>query len=222
MGQKVSPKGLRFGIINDWHSRWIASSKFETAEWIMHDDKIRKLVNLKYRKSFIDRIEVERSKTKYDLFIYASQPTLILGNDTKNIDWLKKEINKIVGRSVKVSVNVITVEIPDLSAAIIAREVADAIENRVSFRNAQKMAIKKVMKAGAKGVRTHVSGRLGGVEMAREEGYSEGNTPLTTLRANIDYALAEAHTTYGLIGCKVWINKGEVFTKKNNKKESHS
>lgn len=218
MGQKVSPKGLRVGIIKNWESRWMATDPYQTSKWIVEDDKIRKHLQEKYRKSFIDSVEIERTQNKIDLFIHCLSPIVILGSESKNIPKLTLELNKIVGRSVKVNIQVLQVRKAELSAAIIAREIADAIENRISFRVAQKQAIRKVMKAGAKGIKTHVSGRLGGVEMAREEGYSEGQIPLSTLRADIDYALAEAATAYGQIGCKVWINKGEVF----NKKTSHN
>lgn len=216
MGQKVNPNGLRIGINKNWESRWIARDGKQTAQWLVEDDKIRKYLIKTYKNAQIANVEIERKQdnkgqSSIDIFVNCSQPGILIGKEMATLKIIKKQINLIVGRKTKVNVNVITLENPAFSARIIAREIADAIENRVSFRNAQKMAIKKVLMAGAKGIKTHVSGRLGGVEMAREEGYSEGIVPLTTLRADIDYALEEALTTYGLIGVKVWINRGEVF-----------
>lgn len=220
MGQKVNPNGLRIGINKNWQSRWIAKSNKQTAQWLVQDDKIRTYLIKTFKNAQISNVEIERGQNKIDIFINCSQPGILLGKEMATLKTIKKQINLIVGRNIKVNANVIALDNPSLSARIIAREIADAIENRISFRNAQKMAIKKVLTSGAKGIKTHVSGRLGGVEMAREEGYSEGIVPLTTLRADIDYALEEALTTYGLIGVKVWINRGELFGKgvhsKNN------
>lgn len=213
MGQKVNPNGLRIGINKNWESRWVAKDNHQTAQWLVEDDKIRKHIFKFCKPAQVASIEIERQQNAIDLFIHCSQPGIILGKEMANLKVLKKQINLIVGRKVKVSANVLQIEKSALSARIVAREIADAIENRISFRNAQKLAIKKVLMAGAKGIKTHVSGRLGGVEMAREEGYSEGVVPLTTLRADIDYAVEEALTTYGLIGVKVWINRGEIFNK---------
>lgn len=213
MGQKVNPNGLRIGINKNWESRWIAKDNKQTALWLVQDDKIRTYLIKTFKNAQISNIEIERKSNNIDLFVNCSQPGILLGKEMVTLKAIKKQINLIVGRNIKVNVNVIALENPAMSARIIAREIADAIENRVSFRNAQKMAIKKVLTNGAKGIKTHVSGRLGGVEMAREEGYSEGIVPLTTLRADIDYALEEALTTYGLIGVKVWINRGELFGK---------
>lgn len=213
MGQKVNPNGLRIGINKNWESRWIAKDNKQTAQWLVQDDKIRKYLIKTFKSAQISNVEIERHQKSIDLFINASQPGILLGKEMSTLKTIKKQINLIVGRNIKVNANVIAIENPALSARIIAREIADAIENRVSFRNAQKLAIKKVLMNGAKGIKTHVSGRLGGVEMARAEGYSEGIVPLTTLRADIDYALEEALTTYGLIGVKVWINRGELFGK---------
>ncbi len=213
MGQKVNPNGLRIGINKNWESRWIAKDNKQTAKWLVEDDKIRKYLIKSFKNAQISNVEIERHQKSIDLFINCSQPGILLGKEMSTLKVIKKQINLIVGRHIKVNANVIALDNPSLSARIIAREIADAIENRVSFRNAQKLAIKKVLTNGAKGIKTHVSGRLGGVEMAREEGYSEGIVPLTTLRADIDYALEEALTTYGLIGVKVWINRGELFGK---------
>lgn len=215
MGSKVNPNGLRFGINKNWRSRWIPKDNIQMGQWLVEDDKIRSLLIAKYKNANIDRIEIERIQTTITLFIYAGQPGILTGNENSNIKNIQSQVNRIVGRKTKVIINIIAVENSALSARLVAREIADAIENRVSFRTAQKFALRKVLKAGAKGVKTHVSGRLGGVEMARAEGYSQGIITLSTLRSNIDYALEEAHTTYGIIGVKVWINKGEIFNNKN-------
>lgn len=222
MGSKVNPNGLRYGINKVWQSRWFAKNDRQTAEWLVQDDLIRKLFIKKYSLAKIDHIEIERDEFNVNLFVYCVQPGVIFGTENSELKNAILMVNKIVSRNIKVKINIINVQAPDLSARIVAREIADAIENRVSFRNAQKAAIRKVLWAGAKGVKTHVSGRLGGVEMAREEGYSEGIITLSTLRTDIDYALEEAHTTYGIIGVKVWINRGEIFKKVAPKKSSFS
>lgn len=214
MGQKANPNSLRYGVNKDWQSRWIAEDKKQFAKWLVQDHKIRELLIKKYKDAQISNVEIERQQTNIELFIYSSQPGFLFGKEGANLEKIKKEISLIVGRKIKVNTKIITVENPQLSARLVAREIADAIEKKISFRNAQKMSIKKVLAAGALGIKTKVSGRLGGVEMARVEGYSEGVIPLSTIRADIDYALEEAHTTYGLIGVKVWINRGEIFGNK--------
>ena len=211
MGQKVNPNALRTGINRTWVSKWEAKDNKQAALWIVQDEQIRKYFLSQYKTAQIVETVIERTQKDIRVTVKAGQPGLVLGaekaNEAKNI----LAINKIVGRKIKVYFNVAQDENTALSARVIAREIADAIENRVSFRVAQKMGIKKAMMAHAKGIKTNVSGRLGGVEMAREEGYSQGVIPLSTFRANIDYALEEAHTTYGQIGVKVWINRGDVF-----------
>ncbi|WEK82906.1 MAG: 30S ribosomal protein S3 [Mycoplasma sp.] len=213
MGQKVNPNGYRYGINKNWQSRWVAKDGKQMAQWLLADDKIRKLIFKDFKQAQIDHIEIERTQTSIDLFIYCGQPGLVLGKENETLNKLTLTINKIVGRKIKVNINVVRYNNTAWSARVIAREIADAIENRVSFRVAQKMAIRKVMASKALGIKTNVSGRLGGVEMAREEGYSEGVIPMNTIRSDLDYALEEAHTTYGLIGVKVWINRGEIFKK---------
>lgn len=213
MGQKINPNGFRYGINKNWQSRWIAKDEIQMAHWLNEDDLVRKYFFKNYRAAQIDRIEIERTQSTMNLFVYCGQVGLILGKEGSNLKPLILAINKIVGRKIKVNINVIQYENTAWSARIIAREIADAIENRVSFRVAQKIAIRKVMTNGALGIKTNVSGRLGGVEMAREEGYSEGVIPMNTIRSDLDYAIEEAHTTYGLIGVKVWINRGEIFKK---------
>ena len=213
MGQKINPNGYRYGINKNWQSRWIAKDAIQTGQWLNEDDKVRKYFLKNYPTAQIDRVEIERTQSTIDLFIHCGQPGVLIGKEGENLKKLVLDINKIVGRKIKVNPNILQYNNTCWSARIIAREIADAIENRVSFRNAQKMAIRKVMASRALGIKTNVSGRLGGVEMAREEGYSEGVIPMNTIRSDLDYAIEEAHTTYGLIGVKVWINRGEIFKK---------
>ena len=210
MGQKVSPTGLRIGINKDWESKWYAENDF--AKYLTNDYKIRKYLNKKFKTAGISQIIIERNAKRTEVFIHAAKPGLIIGQSGVEIEKIKKEVSKLVGETVQISV--VEVKNPDMVAELVAQTIAHNIENRVSFRVAQKKAIRNTMKAGAKGIKTLVSGRLGGADIARGEGYSEGTTPLHTLRANIDYATAEADTTYGKIGVKVWIYKGEILENK--------
>lgn len=212
MGQKVNPNALRVAINKNWVSKWQTFNNKQAAKWVVEDEKIRNYFLKTYKTAQIVETDIERNQKEIWVTVHAGQPGLILGDKNSNEKKDILAINKVVGRKIKVHFSVLNYENVALSAKVIAREIADAIENRVSFRVAQKMGIKKVMQAHAKGVKTNVSGRLGGVEMAREEGYSKGVIPLSTFRTNIDYALEEAHTTYGQIGVKVWINRGENFT----------
>ncbi len=217
MGQKVSPIGLRIGIIRDWESKWYANKNEVPA--LLHEDlKIRQMIQEFYKKAYVSKIEIERTKTRIMITIHSAKPGVVIGREgtTKSeiISLLEKETGKTV------FLNVVEIKNPDLDAALVARNIAEQLENRASFRRVQKMAIQRAMKAGAKGIKTLVSGRLGGAEMARSEGYSEGTVPLHTLRADIDYATAEALTTYGKLGIKVWICKGEVLPSKNTQKEA--
>lgn len=214
MGQKVNPNCLRLGINRNWQSRWIAKDNKQTAQWLLEDHQVRSLIFKVCKVAVVSSVEIERQEGKIDVIIHCSQPGVIFGKENANLNVLRKQISYIVGKKTHVRINVLVNEKSLLNARVVAREVADAIENRFSFRNAQKLAIKKVLAAGAKGIKTNVSGRLGGVEMAREMGYSEGSIPLSTLRADIDYAFEEAHTTYGKIGVKIWINRGELFREK--------
>ena len=212
MGQKVSPVGLRIGINKDWESKWYASNKdFKT--YLDNDVKIRKYLNKKFKTAGISQIIIERGSKKNEVIMFVSKPGLVIGQNGADIEKAKKELKKLVSEDLVVSV--VEVKNPDMIAQLVADTIAHNIENRVSFRVAQKKAIRNTMKAGAKGIKTLVSGRLGGADIARGEGYSEGTIPLHTLRANIDYATAEADTTYGKIGVKVWIYKGEILDKKN-------
>lgn len=217
MGQKVSPNGLRFGINKQWISRWNATSNAQAAKWIVEDEKVRNYFFIKYKHAGIEKIEIERminSKNQEQFFgyVYAVQIGILLGKE-RNINHIERDLKRIVGKKTDVKINIKPVNNPSVSAKLIAREIADAIQNRVSFRSAQKMGIKKALAGGAKGIKTKVSGRLGGAEIARDEGYSEGIVPLSTLRADIDYAFEIAKTTYGVIGVKVWINRGLYFGK---------
>ena len=218
MGQKVSPVGLRIGINKDWTSKWYADKK-DFSKNLNNDVKIRKYVFKKFKPAGISSVFIERNAKRTEVFINTSRPGLIIGQNGTEIEKAKKELSKLVNEDMQISV--VEVKNPDMIAKLVAETIAHNIENRVSFRVAQKKAIRNTMKAGAKGIKTLVSGRLGGADIARGEGYSEGTIPLHTLRANIDYATAEADTTYGKIGVKVWIYKGEILDKDNKGGNSH-
>jgi len=214
MGQKVNPIGLRVGIINDWNSRWYAS-KQDYATYLHEDIKIRAFIEKKLKNAALGQIQIERrDEARVNIIIYTAKPGFVIGKGGADIDKLRQELKALTGK--EIFVDVVEIKNPDLSARLVARNIADQIERRVSFRVAQKRTIQNVMKAGAQGIKTAVSGRLGGADMARTEGYTEGNVPLQTLRADIDYAHQEADTTYGKIGVKVWIYKGEVLPQKKN------
>ena len=214
MGQKVSPVGLRIGVNKDWQSKWYSEKDFAT--YLHEDIKIRKLLNSELKEAVISKIEIQKTKDSVTVNVIAARPGVIIGQDGKKVESLTKQITKIVsGKNVKL--NVVEVENPDLDAKVISRWIAEQLENRASFRTAQKKAMQRVMKAGAKGIKTLVSGRLGGADIARSEGYSDGVVPLHTLRADIDYATSEAHTTYGRLGVKVWICRGEILPEKKTK-----
>ena len=212
MGQKVSPIGLRIGINKTWESKWFADKK-NFAKFLDSDVKIRKFLENKLKDAAVSSILIERNSTKTDVIINTAKPGVIIGHGGDEIEKLKKELSKLVKENIQISIK--EIKNPDLDAALVAENIARQIEGRVSFRIAQKRAIKNTLKAGAKGIRTSVSGRLGGADMARTEGYTEGTIPLHTLRANIDYSHKEANTTYGKIGVKVWIYKGEILPAKN-------
>ena len=215
MGQKVSPTGLRIGINKDWESKWYAPSK-DFSKYLKKDIKIRQYIDNNLDKSSISKVEIERNKKRTEIIIYTSKPGIIIGRGGQEIEKLKKAITDIVNEIVQISI--VDIKKPDLDAQIVANSIAYQINNRVSFRMAQKRAIRNALKAGAKGIKTSVSGRLGGAEMARTEGYSEGTIPLHTLRADNDYATATAHVRkLGKMGVKVWIYKGEILS--SNKKE---
>ena len=214
MGQKVSPIGLRLGINKKWQSNWFADNK-NFAENLEKDRKIREFLNNGLKDASVSSIVIERNSTKTNVIINTAKPGVVIGHGGDEIDKLKAKLSKLVNEDVQISI--MEIKNPDLDASLVAENIAHQIENRVSFRIAQKRAIRNTMKAGAKGIKTAVSGRLGGADMARTEGYTEGNIPLHTLRADIDYAHKEANTTYGKIGVKVWIYKGEILPGKKNK-----
>ncbi len=214
MGQKVSPTGLRIGINKDWESRWMAPKK-DFAKYLNEDIKIREYLEKNLKDAGISKIEIERNNNKCEVIIHTSKPGIIIGRGGEEIKVLKDKLSKLINGNVTVSI--MDVKNIDLNATLVAQSIAKQIEARAPFRAAQKKAIRAAMKAGAKGIKTLVSGRLNGVEMARSEGYSEGNVPLHTIRADIDYGFAEALTTYGKLGVKVWINKGEILPSKNAK-----
>jgi len=218
MGQKVSPVGMRIGINKSWESTWYAENK-DFAKFLNNDEKIRKYLRKRLKDASVASILIERNSKITNIIINTSKPGVVIGHNGDEIEKLKNEINKLVDENIQISI--MEVKNPDLNAALVAESIAHQIENRVSFRIAQKRAIRNTMKAGAKGIKTAVSGRLGGVEMARTEGYTEGNIPLQTLRANIDYAHKEADTTYGKIGVKVWIYKGEILASKKKEEKSY-
>ena len=213
MGQKVSPIGLRIGINKSWESNWFASKDF--SKYLNNDVKIRKFLTNKLKDAAVSNVVIERTVKNTNVIINTAKPGVVIGHGGDEIEKLKKELSKLVLEDIQISI--MEIKNPDLVAALVAENIAHQIENRVSFRIAQKRAIRNTMKAGAKGIKTSVSGRLGGADMARTEGYTEGNIPLHTLRADIDYAHKEANTTYGKIGVKVWIYKGEILPGAKNK-----
>lgn len=208
MGQKVNPVGLRVGIIRDWESKWYAGKDF--GDLLLEDVKIREHLKNKLKDSAVSRIEIERAANRVNVTIHTAKPGMVIGKGGSEVENLRNEITKIAGGK-KVHINISEIKHPDLDAILVAESIAQQLERRVSFRRALKQAIQRTMRSGAKGIKTAVSGRLGGAEIARSEGYSEGTVPLHTLRADIDYGTAEAHTTYGRIGVKVWIYRGEVL-----------
>ncbi|MDO5438482.1 MAG: 30S ribosomal protein S3 [Erysipelotrichaceae bacterium] len=210
MGQKVSPVGFRVGVIRDWESRWYAEKEY--GDLLQEDIKVRKLIEKECntKEYMVSRVEIERSKNRLNLVIRTARPGMFVGADGAKLDDLKKKVAKIAGEK-QVEISVVEVANPDLDATLVANKIAKMLEERQSFRTAQKKTIQQTMRSGAKGIKTKVSGRLGGADIARAEGYSEGVVPLHTLRSDIDYALAEAMTTYGILGVKVWICRGEVL-----------
>ena len=214
MGQKVNPVGMRIGINKDWSSKWFAEKK-EFAKYLKADNEIRKFLNKKLKDAAVSSIDINRNNKKTEVVIYTAKPGVVIGHGGEEIEKIKNELNKLTKENIVVSI--FEVKNPDLVAKLVAENIAKQIENRGSYKMAQKRAIRNTMKAGAKGIKTSVSGRLNGADIARSEGQHEGTTPLHTLRADIDYATAEADTTFGKIGVKVWIYKGEVLPKKNVK-----
>ena len=216
MGQKVNPHGLRVGVIKDWDSKWYAEADF--ADNLVEDHKIRKFLKKKLYNSGVSKIEIERASDRVKVIIYTAKPGVVIGKGGAEIEKLKAEVQKLTEK--KLFVDIKEVKRPERDAQLVAENIALQLENRISFRRAMKSCMSRTMKSGALGVKTSVSGRLGGADMARTEFYSEGTIPLQTLRANIDYGFAEANTTYGKVGVKVWVYHGEVLPTKETKEGS--
>ena len=215
MGQKVHPIGMRVGIIRDWDAKWYAEKEY--AEFLHEYIRIRKFIATKLADAAVSTIEIERAANRVNISIHTAKPGMVIGKGGSEVENLRKELNKLTGK--RVHINIVEIKKPDLDAKLVGEGIARQLENRVAFRRAQKQAIQRAMRAGAKGIKTQVSGRLNGADIARSEGYSEGTVPLHTLRADIDYAWEEADTTYGKLGVKVWIYRGEILpTKKNTEK----
>jgi small subunit ribosomal protein S3 len=216
VGQKVHPNGLRVGIIRDWESKWYAEKDYAT---LLHEDlKIRAYIEKRLVEASVSKVEIERAAKRVNVTIHTAKPGMVIGKGGSEVEVLRKQLNDISGK--RVHINIIEIKRADLDAKLVAESIARQLESRVSFRRAQKQAIQRTIRSGAKGIKTQVSGRLGGADIARAEHYSEGTVPLHTLRADIDYAHAEADTTYGKLGVKVWIYRGEVLpVKKKNSEE---
>ena len=216
MGQKVHPIGMRIGIIRDWESKWYADKNY--AEYLLEDIKIREYIENRLKDAAVSGIELERAANRINVTIRTAKPGMVIGKGGSEVEALRKSLNTLTGK--RVHVNIFEIKQADLDAKLVAENIARQLEGRISWRRAQKQTLTRAMRAGAKGIKTQVSGRLGGADIARSEDYSEGTVPLHTLRADIDYGTAEADTTFGKLGVKVWIYRGEVLpTKGTNKKE---
>ena len=215
MGQKVNPHGLRVGVIKDWDSKWYADAEF--SDYLVEDYNIRKFLKKKLYSAGVSKIEIERASDRVKVIIYTAKPGVVIGKGGAEIEVTKKELAKLTDK--KVMVDIKEIKRPDRDAQLVAENIAQQLENRVSFRRAMKSCMGRTMKSGAMGIKTCCSGRLGGADIARAEFYSEGTIPLQTLRADIDYGYAEANTTYGKVGVKVWIYKGEILPTKGNQME---
>ena len=215
MGQKVNPVGLRVGIIRDWESKWYADKDYAN---LLHEDlKVREYITKRLNDASVSKVEIERAANRINISIHTAKPGMVIGKGGTEVEALRKALNQLTGK--RVHINIIEIKKADLDAKLVAENIARQLENRVSFRRAQKQAIQRSMRSGAQGIKTMVSGRLGGADIARSEQYSEGTVPLHTLRADIDYAHAEADTTYGKLGVKVWIYRGEVLPTKKKSEE---
>lgn len=216
MGQKVNPVGLRIGIIRDWESKWYAGKEF--GDLLMEDVKIREYLKEKLKDSAVSHIEIERAANRVNVTVHTAKPGMVIGKGGAEVENIRNTISQMTNK--KAHINIAEIKNPELDAILVAESIAQQLERRVSFRRAMKQAIQRSQRAGAKGIKTLVSGRLGGAEIARSEGYSEGTVPLHTLRADIDYGTAEAHTTYGRTGVKVWIYRGEILPPSKKKAET--
>jgi small subunit ribosomal protein S3 len=208
VGQKVNPKGLRIGIIKDWEAKWFADKK-NFSGLLLEDVNIRKHIKKKLYPAGVSRIQIERAANRVKISIHTAKPGIVIGRGGTEVESLRKQLEKLTGK--QVNINIVEIKVPEIESQLVAENIAQAIEKRIAFRRAMKQNVSRAMKMGAKGIRIACSGRLGGAEIARAEWYSEGKVPLHTLRADIDYGFAEADTTYGKIGIKVWIYKGEVL-----------
>lgn len=208
MGQKVNPHGARVGVILDWSTKWYAGKK-DFSNNLIEDYKLRKMLKEKLNIAGVSHIDIERAGTKLTVSVFTAKPGIVIGRGGAGVETLKKQIEAFTGKSV--NLNILEIKSPETNAQLVAENIAQQLEKRVSFRRAMKQSLGRAMKAGAKGIKTSVSGRLGGADIARTEGYHDGSIPLQTLRANIDYGFAEAKTTYGRIGVKVWIYKGQIL-----------
>lgn len=215
MGQKVNPNGLRIGIIRDWESKWYADKDYAV---LLHEDlRVREYITKRLSDASVSKVEIERAANRINISVHTAKPGMVIGKGGTEVEALRKALNQLTAK--RVHINIIEIKRADLDAKLVAENIARQLENRVSFRRAQKQAIQRTMRSGAKGIKTQVSGRLGGADIARAEHYSEGTVPLHTLRADIDYAHAEADTTYGKLGVKVWIYRGEVLPTKKKSEE---
>lgn len=215
MGQKVNPVGLRVGVIRDWESKWYADKDY--ADLLHEDIKIREYIETRLKDAAVSAVEIERAANRVNITVKTAKPGMVIGKGGSEVEALRKSLNDLTGK--RVHVNIFEIKQADLNAKLVAENIARQLENRISFRRAMKQTIQRAMRAGAKGIKTEVSGRLGGADIARSESYSEGTVPLHTLRADIDYGTAEADTTYGKLGVKVWIYRGEVLPTKGTKQE---
>ena len=215
MGQKVHPIGLRVGVIRDWDARWYADKNY--ADYLHEDLKIREYIYKRLADASVSTIQIERAANRVIVSIHTAKPGMVIGKGGSEVDALRNELNKLTNK--KVHINIVEIKDANLDAKLVALDIAHQLENRVAFRRAQKQAIQRVMRAGAQGIKTQVSGRLNGADMARTEHYSEGTVPLHTLRSDIDYAWEEADTTYGKLGVKVWICRGEILPQSNDVQE---
>ena len=216
MGQKVNPHGLRVGVIKGWDSKWYAGKDYE--KFLLEDIKIREFIKEKLFLSGISKVEIERASNKARISIHTAKPGMVIGRQGSNIELLKSDLKKMTESAIEI--NIVEVKTPDMDATLVAENIAAQLERRIAFRRAMKQCVGRTMRMGAKGIKITCGGRLGGAEIARSESYREGSIPLHTLRADIDYGTAEAHTTYGRIGIKVWIYKGEVLPTKADKEGS--
>ena len=218
MGQKINPTGMRVGIIRDWDAKWYANKKdYATA---LHEDlKLRKYIETKLADASVSRIEIERTANRVNISIHTAKPGMVIGKGGSEVDALRNELSKLVAKGERVHINIIEIKKPDLDAHLVGAQIASDLERRVAFRRAMRGAIQRAMRAGAKGIKTQVSGRINGADIARVEQYTEGTVPLHTLRADIDYSWDEATTTYGQLGVKTWIYRGDVLPEKKSVKK---